>query len=405
MRGPISIGEHPAPAPLRVLVFMEATWLSGPAKNLIELARLAGPRVTFAVATFLRGRGPATNPFVASCERAGIGVHPILERGALDPRVLPQMRRLANAFAPDLVQSHSVKSHFLVRISGLAGRYRWIAFHHGYTSTDQKMTVYNRLDRFSLPAADRVVTVCEAFARDLERKGVARERLVVRHNAVRPFSPVDPVSLARVRVTVPAPPESRLLVAVGRLSREKGHVDLIKALASLKSSHPLLTLGLVLVGDGPERGRLVAAAREAGVASQVMFAGHQADVRPFYALADAIVIPSHSEGSPNVLLEAMAAGVPIIATAVGGVPEIVSDGREALLVPSESPAALAAAVARLFDGQGLRRHLSTRALTAAADHSPEAYCQAVLALYTAIVPNSSDATARAAFTAIAPPGC
>jgi len=377
-----AVGASPAP---RVLVFMEAHRLTGPAKNLLEVAGVAGSQVRFEVATFVRGGGPARNPFLEACAQAGMTVHAIRERRAGDFGVLAQMRRLARARTPDLVQTHSVKSHFLVRWSGLAGRHRWIAFHHGYTSTNRRMALYNRLDRFSLPAAERVVTVCAAFARELERAGVARERLVVRHNSVRAWAPVAAEEVARLRAAMELPPAARVLLAVGRLSREKGHADLLQAMAWIHAHQPRPELHLVLVGDGPEKERLQAAARQAGIAAQVRFAGQQPQVQPFYGLAEAVVIPSHSEGSPNVLLEAMAAGLPIAATAVGGIPEIVTDGREALLVPSQAPREMAQALLRLLADGELRQQLGARAQARAAEHSPQAHGYALVELYQSLL--------------------
>lgn len=369
------------PAPLRVLAFMEANRLTGPAKNLIELAQRAAPGVIISIATFRRGPQLSRSPFMDACAEAGISVHTVAERRVWDPGVIPKMRQLARSLQADVVQTHSVKSHFLVKLSGLHRHLRWIAFHHGYTNTNRKMELYNRLDRFSLPSAQRVVTVCGAFARQLERRGVPPEKLLVRHNSVRPFIPPDPAALAFTCASMPSlVREAPILLAVGRFSREKGHADLMRALALFGQQHRPLPQ-LVLVGEGPERERLEAMAREAGVSGQVVFAGHQEEVRPYYALATAVVIPSHSEGSPNVLLEAMAAGVPVIATAVGGIPEIVSDGREALLVPSHSPEALAAALGRLLGDEELRQGLATRARARAAAFSPEAHCRAILALY------------------------
>jgi glycosyltransferase involved in cell wall biosynthesis len=122
-------------------------------------------------------------------------------------------------------------------------------------------------------------------------------------------------------------------------------------------------------------------AKTLNVQDLIIFAGHQADVTPYYTMANLVVLPSHTEGSPNTLLEAMAAGVPIVATSVGGVPEIVTDGREALLVEKNNPSALARAIHRALGDPELRRQTSAAALSAASAYSPAAYCDARLSLY------------------------
>lgn len=385
----------------RVLAFMEATTLTGPAKNLLAFARHVRGRAEVRVATFVRGPHAQPNAFMQACASAGVAVEPIHERCVGDPSVIPQMRRLARTYGPDIVQTHSVKSHFLVRLSGLGRRRSWIAFHHGYTATNKKVGLYNRLDRLSLPRARRVVTVCRPFARDLERIGVAPERISVLHNSVRPYAPVAGDALAGLRASLGIAPSDQVVVSVGRLSREKGHGDLIKAAAALHASDPRSNVRLVIVGDGPDLDALRRLAVREGVADRVLFAGHASDVRPYYALADLFVLPSLSEGSPNVLLEAMAAGLPIVATAVGGVPEIATDERQVLLVPPSLPDRLAAAMMRLLHNSLLARQLGAQARAAVASRTPEAYSDAVLAIYHgalgALAPSRLRAAAAAGY--------
>src|SRR5262249_45368506 len=230
----------------------------------------------------------------------------------------------------------------------LCGRFPWVAFHHGYTHTDLKMRAYNKLDRWSLPRANRVITVSEAFAAQLQRMGVKPERLRVVHNSVR-AEEFRGASIQAGRISPGIMPGERVILAVGRLSREKGHAVLIRAFSGLLRHDHRLRAKLVLVGDGPERRRLQRAAVSFGVEDCVVFTGQVGDVRPYYKAADVLVLPSYTEGSPNVLLEAMAAGLPVVATAVGGVPEIVTDGESALLTPPGDSQRMAAAMSALLN--------------------------------------------------------
>jgi glycosyltransferase involved in cell wall biosynthesis len=371
---------------IRVLVFMEATWVGGPAKNLIEFARRTHetdtpyPRVSVQVATFERGASE-TNEFVGSCRSAGIPVHVIRERFAFDPAVVRAVSQLLETYDPDIVQTHSVKSHFLMRLTGAYRRCRWIAFHHGYTLDNLKMRLYNQLDRWSLPAARKVVTVCQPFTADLRRVGVPRERICTQHNAVRPFRPARREQIAALRTALGVPDHAQILLTIGRLSSEKGQADLIQAVGMLRNQQPERTVRLILVGDGPDRSRLEAIARRCGVYDWINFAGHQADVAPYYSLADVVVLPSWTEGSPNVLLEAMAAGLPIVATAVGGVPEIVCPSGAALLVGRQQPASLARGIAEVLGDKNLRSELRVAALSTASAFSPERRYRSLLKIY------------------------
>src|SRR5438270_1648789 len=321
-------GEGPGTkTPIRVLAFMEASWLTGPAKNLIEFARRAAtteydlPQVNITIATFQRDASAAPNTFVLACQQAGLEVHIIRERFAFDPSVIPAIRRLLAACNPDVVHTLSVKSHFLMRLSGGYRKFPWVAFHHGYTWTDLKMRLYNQLDRVSLPAAHQVITVCRPFASALEKIGVAAKRIAIQHNSVNTFQRSSEKDMLKVRQDFGIPPCSPILLTVGRLSREKGHADVIKALSLLRDDYGKQVC-LLIVGAGPELKRIREAASNHEVADRIIFAGQQSHLAPFYSIADIMVLPSHTEGSPNSPLEAMAAGLATVATAVGGVPEI-----------------------------------------------------------------------------------
>jgi glycosyltransferase involved in cell wall biosynthesis len=375
---------------IKVVALIEAATVTGPAKNLIEFARRANasapprpdlPAVRLSIVTFQRG-GVAPEALLAAAREARIEIDLLHERYRFDRAVIGQMRHILHQRAPDILQTHNVKSHFLVRFAGLHRRHRWLAFHHGYTTTDWKMLLYNQVDRWSLPSAGRVVTVCQPFARMLTRRGVSPERIAVLHNST-PFKAEpqeDAVAAVRARLGIPT--GARVVLSVGRFSREKAQDDLLLAFEILRrrqSDSPTL---LLLVGDGPERPRLAAMARAAGLEEAVIFAGQQRDVAPFYALASVLALPSHSEGSPNVLLEAMAAGVPVAVTAVGGVPEMVTGEESALVVPPRQPAQLAEALRRLLDDPGLASRLAASASARIADcYTPEVYHRKLLELY------------------------
>ena len=391
------------PPPIRLLALMEATTVTGPAKLLIEFCRQAralgdagAPRVEASIVTFHRapadgsqaGRWEtaAPNRFVEAAREAGVVVDVIEEHFRFDPGVVGRLRRVVERHAPDLVETHMIKSHFLVRLSGVAAARPWVAFHHGYTTTDLKMRLYNRINRLTLPSATRVATVCGPFARQLERAGVRPERIFVRHSSVAAGARAGEEEVRELKARLGVAEGERVILSVGRLSREKGHVDLVRALGRLAELHPALKFKAVIVGDGPERARVEAEAASSGLGDRLVFAGHADDVRPFYAAADVLALPSHSEGSPLVLLEAMAAGVPVVATSVGGVPEVADDEETALLVPAHDPQAFAAALGRVLTDAGLARTLAASAgARVASDFSPEARARALVEFYSGLV--------------------
>jgi len=361
---------------IRILTLLEATTVSGSAKPVLVFARQAQrapselPRADLTMALFHRQGQPEENSFTAAARQAGLPLEFIRERGRFDVAVLRQLKEMVERLRPDVLWTNAVKSHFLARAAGLHRKARWLAFHHGYTATDLKMRLYNQLDRWSLRAADRVVTVCRPFAQQLERRGIPSARIRIQHMPVSPLAPSSEQALElRRRLGVAA--GERIVLTVGRLSQEKGHADALRVFRLLRDRMPAQPLRLLIVGDGPERRRLGALAGRLGLAQSVIFAGHQDHIAPFYAAADVFLLASHSEGSPNVLLEAMSAGLPVVATRVGGVPELAENGEEALLEDRGDHEALADAVLRLLTDQDLRARFVEHGRRKAAQLSPE----------------------------------
>src|ERR1043166_9119233 len=182
---------------LKIVSLVEATTMNAVAKIVLEFFRTTGelsqsdpefPLVQGSIITFDRsGDGNPPNEFVTAARAAGLEIDLIPEQRRFDLAVIPALHEAIEKHRPDIVITNSVKSHFLFWRTRLGKQYPWVAFHHGYTTTDLKMRVYNRLDRWSLPKADRVVTVCHAFARELARETeIPEERIFVQHNAIRP---------------------------------------------------------------------------------------------------------------------------------------------------------------------------------------------------------------------------
>ncbi len=163
-----------------------------------------------------------------------------------------------------------------------------------------------------------------------------------------------------------APEGFRRIVAVANLRREKGHDVLIDAVPIVLSEFP--DARFEVVGDGPERDRLAARARARGVAHAIRFSGHCEDVPARLAEADIFVLPSRSEAFPNALLEAMAAGLPVAASSVGGIVEIVEHERTGVLVPPGDPSALATGLLRLMSAPALARSLGEAARARVRSH-------------------------------------
>jgi len=382
---------------IRILAVMEGTTVvSGVAKNLLQFCRVARiletcPLIDLTIATFERpqqsvpGSVNSIELFVEAARQSGVPVHCIPEGFRFDTRIVGHMRRLIERLKPDLIQTHAQKSHFLVRLSGLYKTVPWIAFHHGYTDTVWHSPIQNQMDRYSFRAAARIVTVSNDFKRRLVNRGMPAERITVLYNAVKTPGgnvPTDPEALGQNKRALGISEKEKVVVAVGRLSREKGQIDLVFALNHLRRVRPDMTVRVVLVGEGPDRPKILQAADSLGLAKGITLAGHQHNVAPYYEAADVVAIPSYSEGSPNVLLEAMAWGVPVVATSVGGIPEMVTHGETALLVPPSQAELMASAIDLLLSNANLAGNLARQARAMVEkSYSPEYRARALLQIY------------------------
>jgi glycosyltransferase involved in cell wall biosynthesis len=355
--------------------------------------------IQIAIATFHRGvipGGKPANAFVEAVESRGIRAIVIPERYRFDPQSLRILRNIVRQENPDLIQTNNVKSHAILRMAGLHRDYPWLAFHHGYTAPDFKMKLYNQLDRWSLPAASCVVAVCGPFRDQLTAMGVPSSRIRVLHNSAAVLGEIPAALSDNMKRQFALPSDgTKILVSIGRLSYEKGHADLLHALQLLQAARTDLRWKLLLVGSGPEESNLQNLAARLGLQSQVIFTSHQSNVLPFYKIADAMILPSHTEGSPHVVLEAMSAGVPIVATAVGGVPEILTHDETALLVPPRNAEAMSAAIGRLVESPGLARSLAAKAKQVLMLHfSHESYRRSLLGIYDELLESAAALSLR-----------
>jgi glycosyltransferase involved in cell wall biosynthesis len=372
--------------PIRVLTLIENATVTGPARNVLEFGRLAArpdsglPAVEVTIVTYQRG--PEESALAAAAREAGLSVATVAERRRWDTQVLAELRQVIAVCNPDILETRNVKSHFLVRLLGLHRKYPWVAWNHGYTATSWLDRTYTQLDRWSLRGAYRIMTVCGPFADAVESKGIARDRITILHNGVKPFVSPDAEEVEQVKRELQISGDEAVILSVGRLSQEKGHADLLRATAVLSRMERVPLFRVIIVGDGPEREPLTRLATELGIGDRVVFAGFQRDTKPYYAMATLVAVPSHSEGSPNVVLEAMAAGLPVAATKVGGIPEILEQDITGLMVPQQQPEAMAAAIFRLLTDADLRRRMGMAGRERAeSTYTPEAYRQQLVRFY------------------------
>lgn len=259
----------------------------------------------------------------------------------------------------DVLLCHGYKSILLGRFAARRAGIPAIAVSRGWTGQNRKVRMYEWLERRTLPLMDRVVCVSEGQAEKVRRWCAMPEaKICVIPNSARidAFSQPDPRARERLLAFFPSDhrPE-RTILAAGRLSPEKGFAVLVEAASEILRSDS--TAGIVLFGEGEERIRLESRLDALGLRNRFVMPGFRSDLDSLVPAADVVVLSSFTEGLPNILLEASAAGVPVVATVVGGCSEVVAHGETGLLVPSGQPASLAGAVSNLLRDPQLRRRM------------------------------------------------
>jgi glycosyltransferase involved in cell wall biosynthesis len=278
-------------------------------------------------------------PFVERMRAAGVPTDIVPMRFDFDPLVLARVTRRLRQERWDIVHTHLIHAGFYGRIAGRRIKTPIVSSYHNLGSLYLKPGI-RQLERRTARWCDQIICISRA-ARDFVHRsiGVAADNLNVVHYGIEATSSSED---APFRAELGITPDAPLVGVVGRLIDGKGHVDLLHAFRTLIERVP--SARLAIIGDGPERAALERLTSTLALDAYVHFLGYRADAATLMHSFDVFVLPSWSEGFGLVVLEAMAAAKPVVATDVGALPEIVVDGVTGSLVPPHDPSALATAL-------------------------------------------------------------
>ena len=337
----------------KVIVHLTASpFLGGPERQMLGLARALPENYQTVFLCLMEGG--KSQPFVDEIRRREGNViclrhnHPHLVASVRE--VIGHLRRLR----PDAVFTHNYKPLLIGHMASCWVDVPVVAVSRGWTAATRKVRLYEAMDRRVLQRVDRVVCVSNGQANKVRCAGVPDERVTVIPNSidVSRFGQVAPEAGEMLRSLFPQP-LAHIVMAVGRLSPEKGFSRLIEAAALVCRQRP--DVGFALVGDGPLRDELSAQVQHLGLGDRFVFCGFRDDVDTLLPHAMCLAQSSFTEGMPNVVLEAMAASIPVVATEVGGTPELVVDGQTGWLVPPDDAETLARRVLDMVASDHLRQ--------------------------------------------------
>ena len=314
-------------------------------------------------------------------------LRPLVIRNDVDVLAALRLRRQIRVEHPDIVHFHTSRAHAM---SPWIGRTRAIVTRR----MDYRLRPGRRVDLLYNRSVAAVVAISNDVRQKLLAAGVRPERVRVIRSAVEPPAGLPGAAgraAARARHGIAS--DEMAIGVVAALERRKAHDVLLHALAATLSKLP--PLRVLFCGDGAERAALGRLTRELGLESRVRFLGELAQVADVLAAIDLFVLPSRHEGLGVAVLEAMAVGLPVVASAVGGLPEVVDDGKTGLLVPPDDPRALGAAIAELAgDVERARRMGVAGRARVLAEFSMERMADAYEALYTELAPHAAQPRAQ-----------
>jgi glycosyltransferase involved in cell wall biosynthesis len=293
-----------------------------------------------------------------------------------DLRAVQALAREFRRLEPDVVHTNSSKAGIVGRVAARrAGVPRVVHTVHGWPFHDHQHPLVSRtwraLERRAATSTDALVVVADTDRSKGLAAGIGRrdQYVTIRSGLQLDLYGADPQTRAAVRAELGIPQGAWVVGAVNRLSPQKDPITLVRAVSPLLLEDP--SSRLLVVGDGPLRAEVQREVEQQGVAAHVVLTGVRDDVPRLLTAMDLFVSASRWEGLPRTVLQAIASGVPVVATAADGVVDVVVDGQTGLLAPVGDAAALCAAVRRAVEDTALTRSLTTRAAAGLSEFSAQ----------------------------------
>jgi glycosyltransferase involved in cell wall biosynthesis len=329
----------------------------GPDKTILNSPRFMASRGYPSVCVYLRS--PSDSGFAALEEKArrwNAPLEAVDDHGPLDFRILNRLRDVYDRHRPAIWHGHDYKTNLFGLLLARSRPLTLVTTLHGWVKRTWKTPLYYAIDRRCIKRYAAVVAVSQDLFDAALECGTPPDRCFLVPNAIDLDEFKRSISVDEANAKRGVDPKRFVIGAAGRLSPEKGLDLLVHAVADLVANG--ISAELHIAGDGDDRGRLERIIRERGVQDRVKLVGFQADLADFYQSLDLFALSSLREGLPNVILEAMAFGVPVVATNVAGMPSIIADGKTGLLVPVGSKEALANAIKVMLTETALRNRVA-----------------------------------------------
>lgn len=345
---------------IAVLHLISSAAFLGAERVVCELASSADPDHFHVQVGILGSPVAVYNAFKAALEGTAAELVYLPCEGKLSISTIKAIQKHIQRYKTDILHAHGYKSDlygFLAVKFARSGT-RLIATNHTWKLRTFFERFYKLIDKTILQSFNSIVAVSDEVKEEMIRLGIDGKRISFIFNGVS-VDGYETQNRVAIRQSFAIADNELVVGCVASLTEEKAHADLIRAFAILHSKHP--NSRLVLVGDGPERANLVSLSEDLGVSDSVYFTGQRQDVKSLYVAFDLFALVSYAEGLPMAMLEAMAASLPIVVSAVGAIPQVVTSMKNGILITPGDIDTIANAFIKLLQEPALRESLGRNA--------------------------------------------
>jgi glycosyltransferase involved in cell wall biosynthesis len=342
--------------PLQILDLRDSPWIDGPGRTILQCAEMIDRKKCNINIGAFSGESHNDHAYMKRAIQLGLDVVAINETSSFDKKVISQINQVIKKRSIDILHTHDFRSNIYGLICAKRMRLPLVSTCHGWISNNTKGKIYTAIDKYLLRYHDRVIVVSEIMKDHLIKNGVKEDKIHVINNALVINDYVIDRNNNRFRKEFNISADKRVIANIGRLSPEKKQDGFLKAAKYVADNNEYLVF--VLIGIGPEEKRLKQLASDLGIKEKVIFTGYRNDMVNIYNGTDLVVQSSITEGMPNIVLESLLMGVPVIATNVGGTSQIVKDGVHGTLIEPENIDALKSAMTDFTDNVEKYNHMA-----------------------------------------------
>jgi glycosyltransferase involved in cell wall biosynthesis len=354
------VSENP-----RVLHLISSSGFLGAENVVLELSKETAKQGYWVTIGILENRNNLHMELAKKAREEGMKVQIFPCKGRFDTKTIKSIRNFIDREQPNILHSHGYKSNFYAWRALSGRKIPWIITNHG-KRIGIALSVYNRLNIVFMKKADKVVAVSQVLADEMKQQGISSTRMHIIDNGVNLERFANQRGDNDLRKSFGLDGNHKLFGTIGSLTEEKGHVYLIEAAQQVTQKYP--ECRFLIVGDGRQRQVLEERTADLGLSDKVIFTGSRKDVPEILAMLDAFVLPSLKEGLPMALLEAMASKVPVIATSVGAIPQVLENGINGLLIPPKNSDSIAEAINTMLSDGNSAKEMALRGFEKVRDH-------------------------------------